>query len=304
MLTGKDSLDLQKAVYWVEDAWYDNGLNENIFDQEIKRYVSFCRTISESDWITYSGKDVHSVKSQAAAFVFMTDSIPIQVGDSLIWHLPFRYNYEDFTGEKDWSNMFVTTLMATGKGKCHSLSLLYKLIMNRLEEKCWLALAPNHIYIKAQTRQSGWYNIELTTGHHPTDAWIMASGYIHLDAVRNGIYMDTLSARQEIALCLVDLAQGYDRKYPDNDGTFVWECCETALKHYPNYINALLIRAELIARTYRSLSEEKSETARSLKKEMKQSYGCIHELGYRKMPEKMYKEWLSSLSRNKQENGN
>ena len=65
--------------------------------------------------------------------------------------------------------------------------------MDELGEKCWLALAPNHMYIKAKTQHIGWYNIELTTGDFPTDAWLMASGYIHLDAVRNGIYTDTLS---------------------------------------------------------------------------------------------------------------
>ena len=297
MLSGKDSLDLQRAVYWVEDAWYNNRLNESLFIEQIKQYADFCRIISESDWITYCGEDEQSVKKQAAVFAFITDSIPIQLGDSLLWHLPFKYNYEDFAGEKDWSNMFVSTLMQTRKGNCHSMPLLYKMIMNQLGEKCWLALAPNHMYVKARTRQSGWYNIELTTGDHPTDAWIMASGYIHLDAVRSGIYMDTLSALQEIALCLVDLAQGYQRKYPGNDGTFVWECCKTALKYYPDYINAMLIQADLMTKHYLAIPDKGSQTARTLKEEMNRAYTRIHESGYRKMPEKMYKEWLASLSR-------
>ncbi len=52
--------------------------------------------------------------------------------------------------KKLWSNMFVSTLIATGKGNCHSMPLLYKLIMDELGEKCWLALAPNHMYIKSK----------------------------------------------------------------------------------------------------------------------------------------------------------
>ena len=35
----------------------------------------------------------------------------------------------------------------------------------------------------------------------------MASGYIHTDAIRNGVYMKALNDKESIALCLVDLAQ-------------------------------------------------------------------------------------------------
>ena len=87
------------------------------------------------------------------------------------------------------------------------MPLLYKLIMDKLGEKCWLSLAPNHMYIKAWNKRAGWYNIELTCADFPTDAWLTASGYIHLDAIRNGIYMDTLSVQQSIALCLTDIVR-------------------------------------------------------------------------------------------------
>ena len=220
------------------------------------------------------------------------------MGDSVYYHLPFGYNADDFAGEKNWSNMFVSTLMATGKGNCHSMPLLYKLIMDELGEKCWLALAPNHMYIKAKTQHIGWYNIELTTGDFPTDAWLMASGYIHLDAVRNGIYTDTLSLKQSVALCLTDLAQGYMRKYGIGNRKFIEDCCNTTLKHYPNYINALLIKAELLTKQYRHLDNKECEEAKKLKEKMDDAYAHIHRLGYRKMPEEMYRKWLKSIKTN------
>lgn len=296
MLENKIPTHLHQAIFCVENAWYDGKLNHKKFNDLINGYANLCRMVSHSDIIHYSGEDEKSVKSQAAVFAFITDSIPILVGDSLIWHPPFQYNYKDFAGKKDWSNMFVSTLLATGKGNCHSMPLLYKLIMNQLGEKCWLALAPNHMYIKAKTRQSGWYNIELTTGHHPTDAWIITSGFIHLDAIRNRIYMDTLTVKEEIALCLVDLAQGYDRKYPENDGIFIEKCCRTALTYYPACINARLIQAEIMTRKYLKINDKESLVAQKLKDEMERAYTEIHRLGYRKMPEKMYREWLSNSS--------
>lgn len=186
--------------------------------------------------------------------------------------------------------MFVSKMMQTGKGNCHSMPLLYKLIMDKMGEKCWLSLAPNHMYIKAWNKRANWYNIELTCADFPTDAWLTASGYIHLDAIRSGIYMDTLSLQQSVALCLADLAQGFMHKYGIGDGTFIIECCDTTLKYYPNYINAVLIKAQIIAHHYQ---QEKSP---AIKKEMDQLYTQIHELGYRKMPKEMYLNWLYSLN--------
>ena len=95
------------------------------------------------------------------------------------------------------------------------------MIMDELKQDAYLSLAPNHIYIKVQNKRAGWYNIELTCGDFPTDAWLMSSGYIHIDALRNGIYMDTLSSKQAVALCLVDLAHGYRAKFGLQNGSFM-----------------------------------------------------------------------------------
>lgn len=296
MLGGAATISLEKAVFEVENAWHEARLDEKEFNDQIESYAGFCQSIGKSGLIKYSGKDAPSVITQGSVFAFMTDSIPMKFFNVIVIHPPFQYNYQDFAGQKDWSSMFVTTLMATGKGNCHSLPLLYKLIMNKLGEKCWLALAPNHMYVKAYTKQSGLYNLELTTGHHPTDAWIKSSGFIHLDAIRNSLYMDTLTQKEEIALCLLDLAQGYDRKNPGNDGLFVSECCQTILKYYPDCINARLIQAEMITKRYLAIKDKKSTAAKKLKEEMEQAYTEIHKLGYRKMSDNMYRKWLLSSS--------
>ncbi len=71
---------------------------------------------------------------------------------------------------------------------------------------CWLSLAPNHMYIKNRCSKIGWYNTELTSGEFPIDAWITTSGYIPLKAIQTGLYMDTLSNQQAIALCVLGLS--------------------------------------------------------------------------------------------------
>src|SRR5690606_11249719 len=102
-----------------------------------------------------------------------------------------------------------------------------------------------------KSKKWGWYNTELTSGEFPTDGWMKASGYITLNAIRNGIYMDTLSNKQSVALCVYDLAKGYISLTKNFTDGFVLNCCDLVLKHYPNNINTLILKAE----TLRSLSE-------------------------------------------------
>lgn len=290
MLDNDDTLDFKDAVFIVENAYYDNGLSKESYNNIIKFYTSLSNGIMISDSIVYSEKDRNVAMSQCAVFIFMTDSISINTNQDIIMHLPFLYNYEDFAGQQDWSNMFVSTLMQTQKGNCHSLPYLYKIIMDRLGYESHLALAPNHMYIKANNKKVGWYNIELTCGDFPTDAWYAASGYIHTDAIRNGIYMRALSDKEAVAMTLVDLAQGYQAKFGIEDGSFIIKCCNTALEHFPNYINAMLLKAEILTELYRESNDQE------LFSQMTELYANIHELGYRKMPQQMYTNWVNSLS--------
>lgn len=293
LLIDSKFINFKEAVFLTENAYYDGQIDSEAFNNAIHYYASICRGIMDSGNIIYAESDSLKAAAQCAVFVFMSDSIPIETNEGVVIHTPFQYNFDDFTGQKEWSSMFVSTLMQTKKGNCHSLPYLYKMIMDELGQPAYLSLAPNHIYIKANNKRVGWYNIELTCGDFPTDAWLMASGYIHTDALRNGIYMDTLSEEQSVALCLVDLAQGYQAKYGIEDGTFILKCCDTALSHFPNYINALLLKAETLTALYKE-SDRNAEAGQKMFAEMNEQYARIHKLGYRKMPQDMYLKWLRS----------
>lgn len=290
MLSDTNVFSVKKAVFSVENAYFENQLDEGSFDNVISAYTLLCKSIIASGNISYTEKDKNEADAQCATFAFMTDSLPVQINDEIIYHIPFQYNNEDFAGQKQWSSTFVSTLMQTQKGNCHSLPYLYKIIMNELGYESHLALAPNHIYIKANNKKVGWYNIELTCGDFPTDAWYAASGYIHTDAIRNGIYMRALSDKEAVAMTLVDLAQGYQAKFGIEDGSFIIKCCDTSLEHFPNYINAMLLKAEILTELYKESKDEK------LFSQMTELYTNIHNLGYRKMPQQMYSNWLNSLN--------
>lgn len=307
MLNGTIPLNFKRAVFVTENAYLNNAMDYQEFNSLISFYKSLCLQITKEHELLYKESDAETVKKYAAVFKFMTDSVQFLISDtSYFMSKPFRYDFEDFWGEKSWKKMFVTKLLETNTGNCHSLPMLYKILCEELGVKAYLAMAPNHTYIKLRTKRTGWFNTELTSGHFPIDAWIMASGYIHLSAIQNGIYMDTLSQKQSIAVCVTDLAKGYERKYPD-DLDFIERCAELAIQYYPLYTNALILKAETMKKRFEGMMKEAraeyatqvfdKPEAKALFDDMEKLYFHIYKIGYRMMPKEMYVSWLADLKR-------
>lgn len=306
MVTGKTNLDFKKAVFTVENAYVNNDFNYIRFEEEIQKLVEIIQLIKHSNPVDYFGSDKDAVITNASIFRVMTDTIPIILDSStFVVSYPCGYDFEDMWGQKEWLSTFVTKLLISKKGNCHSLPFLYKILAEELGVKAYLAFAPNHIYIKSNNTSSGWYNTELTSATFPVDAWIMASGYVHLDAIRNGLYMDTLSLQQSVAYCFLDLAQGYQKKFGKDNPDFVVKCCNKVLEYHSMNVNAMLTKAE--AQKYfidskmkeQELSNPKDmfsdKSIQNMYTEMEQIYVRLHQLGYRRMPEDMYMEWMGML---------
>lgn len=306
MLDGKKTLSFKDAVMATENAYFDGTLDIDQINKNIDFLTSLVKFSSSQELILYDAPDRDVIIKHAALFKVLTDTTSILLDSTHLYvHAPYTYDFNDMWGKKDWSKMFVSKLLITGDGNCHSMPYLYKILSEELGIPAYLSFAPNHIYIKLRSQKTGWYNTELTSATFPIDAWIIASGYVHLDAVRNGLYMDTLSLQQSVAYCLLDLAQGYQHKFGKSNPEFVLQCCENCLKFNPNNVNALLTKAE--AQKFYLDSESKQLKAKGTKEntnisvsramynDMEQTYIRLHQLGYRRMPEDMYAKWLGLL---------
>lgn len=302
MLLKRSPLDFKRAVFISENAFYGDSLKYENFIGTISSLSEICRKISTSVFLKdYNFSDSLKLKKNYAIFLLIKDTINLNgIGMQL---LPYTYDFEDNLGTKNWSSTFVTKLVNTGEGNCHSLPYLYKILANELNTEAYLSLAPNHLYLKHKSKSLGWYNTELTSGEFPTDAWIKASGYITIDAIRSGIYMDTLSQEQSVALCLYDLAKGYSVKNKINNDGFIIKCCDLVLKYYPHHINTIILKAETIKKLYLELSKE-GKTDESIKyyNEMQKLYMLGLKLGYREMPKEMYQAWINSTKNEKDKN--
>jgi hypothetical protein len=283
MLTGKQNVSFKKAVLSTENAYLDGKLDTTKVNKELNNLKHISLELVQNRFLYYPEKDKETVNKWASIFQVICDTIRIESAGRMYKYLPFRYDFNDVFGHTNSESLFVSKLLLTKSGNCHSLPYLYKILAEDLGVEANLALAPNHIYIKHKSIKDGWYNTELTSGIFPIDAWLMASGYIHIDAITNGVYMKALNNKESIAVVMLDLAEYYEKRYPNNDGEFVLKCCDAALSVYPNFAKALILKAE-------THKKQNIDT-----KELVKEYSHIHQLGYRNMPENMYLNWLVSL---------
>lgn len=316
MIEDGSKYNFKEAVFSVENAYLNGTLDTVSINKEIRTLTHLCNSVIQSRQLDYGEKDKEKVSKYAALFSVISQVIPVVINDTLYSYKPFSYDFEDVFGHEDITNLFVSKLLKTHKGNCNSLPYLYKILAEELGVSAHLALAPNHIYIKHHIQSVGWYNTELTTGIFPHDGWLMASGYIHLDAVTNGVFMKALNNKESIALTLVDLGQAYQRSFPDNDGSFILKCTQKAIETYPYFANAWILQAETHKKQFERIMVQKLTAninavlelpeAKALMDKMNEEYTHIHKMGYRAMPENMYLDWLMSLTteREKYENKN
>jgi len=290
MLTGKNPLSFKRAVFLSENAYMDNSLSYSAFDFSIKASASYCQRMAQNIPLNHPKEKPLGVNY--AIFQHITDTTKHIFGKDTFDFLPFRYDFNDFSGQKSWESMFVTKLLRERTGNCRSLPYYYKILADECGVEAFLALAPNHIYIKHRDvgqKKEGWqrrvYNIELTNGSFPMDGWLMASGYITLDAIRSGYYLDTLSRSQAVAMCLFDLGKAYERKFGKRD-EFVSRCVERVLAIHPANINALLLKTELLKDRYERTKQPADYEA------VEKHCSTLVANGYREMPLDMYLNWL------------
>lgn len=303
MLKGEKPLSFKRAVFITENAYVENQLSYEDFQKQIDALVKLTKAVASNDGLIYDKKDRKQVLYAGAIYRVMKDTLIFESPDKTVSFkkYPYTYDMDDFWGELEWTKMFVTKLLYDQTGNCHSMPALYKIIADELGIEAWLSIAPNHTYIKQWNDKTGWYNTELTTWRFPFDAELKYNSYIKTEAIAAGVYMDTLSRKETISYAITDLAQGYIKMFGYDDIETPVKWLDTALVYYPDYPNAMILKAELLKKEYEKRISENGEKnflnpkdpeLKSKFAELEQSYFKVHEVGYRRMPKEMYLNWL------------
>lgn len=302
---------VKRATFLIENAYFEEQQNYEDFDNLIKQAGDFIR-----EKMKELGYDQNSnLAKNFMLFKFFSDTLEIKSKN--LKHLPFKYDFDDYMGIEDWSKMFVSKLLATGKGQCNSLPRLYLILAEEIGAEAFLSSSPNHSYIKFRDEENYWYNVELTNGMFTTETFILQSGFIKSEALQNGIYMQTMSSEQLLAQVFVDFAQGYARKF-DYD-PMVKKIVDRALALYPNSITAHMMNSNYLTQHFEYATKQVGINPRDrndlqnirhypeivdLLNQVNAQYATIDNLGYEYMSPHDYEKWLASLKETKQQQDN
>jgi len=304
MLNGTVPMNLRDAVFSLENAYFGGTLEYNKYTKAIQELISTAQLKTQQDGYDWNNPLTRNVM----LFRVMADTLKIKQPskENTITSYPLRYDFDDFWGKNDWSKMFVSKLLSTKTGQCHSMPLLYLIMCEATNTNANIAYSPMHTYIKFKDPNNEWHNLELTNGHIVTDAFIVGSGYISAEALKNKIYMQPQTKKQIIQECLADLVLGYISKYGYDE--FTKQNISNILKNDPNFMQALLIKSNYETARFANVVEQVGKLpidtikihyprAYKLYEERNKIYKKIDDLGYRDMPADEYQKWLKSMDK-------
>lgn len=305
-----DSFSITKAVFTVENAWYNNTLSYSQLTRALQERAALVKQILQREKLSPKNNlainyGIQKMYAQANPFYSAKYKQTVQVP-------PFKYDFDDYRGEKDYSKMFVWKLLATGKGQCHSMPLAYLMIAEQLGAKASLSLAPQHSFIQFTGGNGKCVNFETTNGSLVSNAWLVQSGFITAQALQNKTYLDTLSTRKLYAQVMGDLLLGYLSKFPYD--AFAERLQQEILGINPRNLTALMVDAntktQAAMQQIKAAGSPKPEDLPSYPEayqawqQMQAAQDRVTALGYQDMPEEQYQQWLQTIEREKKRQAN
>lgn len=293
MYESNNPFSIKKAVFFVENAWHGDKLNYQNYENKIEAQSKILNSVIQKEKIP---EDDNLAKNYLIQSMFSQEAL---TEDSK--HKPYRYDFEDFMGEIDWTKMFVSKLLNTNTGQCHSMPLLYLILAEEINAKAWLSLAPEHSFIIFNDGKT-FFNFETTCGKVVSNEWLMQSGYITSAAIKNRLYLDTLGKDALTSTLIADLVMGYVTKFGYDD--FVNSMVDTILTIHPKSIQGQIFKADILTLETRTRLKQAGnpplesietfpEAYASYQALLKQ-YDLIDALGYIAIPKEKYTTWIKN----------
>lgn len=152
---------------------------------------------------------------------------------------PFQYDFSDPKGTQV-RNKLLPNYLASRKGNCVSMPLLFIVLGQELGIDVKAALAPEHVFVKYRDEAGNWFNLETTSTAKPTsDTSYREQAPMTDQAIAGGIYMRPLGRKETVTVMLGTLMQHYyaQRRYGQ-----VVAVANLVLERYPKSVDAILFR--------------------------------------------------------------
>lgn len=217
-------------VFAIENAYMGDSLDYGEYNEAIGYMVSALRHQAD----TYAGIE----PNKNMAMLRAVSSCYMEPNEANHGR-PFGYDMLP-TLHKGYPHYgLVTSLLKTGRGTCRSLPFLFKILADELGAEAYLALAPNHTFIRHQDANYQWWNFETTIGRYLPDIAIAELTEMRPMGISSGLYMTPLRGNQLMILCLSDLLYAYIHRTGRYSDSFIRRCYGVGLLFFPN--NPLLM---------------------------------------------------------------
>lgn len=313
-LNGLTPLSLTEAYYEVEKAFGNPYLSKDQYYSVIEESKAFI-----SQWMDQNNldkKNPEAVHYVIQKFIGSKLTIKIRKGtedviETTKTHFPFFYDFDDYKGEKDHRNFFVTKAFATGSGQCNSLPAVYLILAEQLGVQAYLSFVPHHALIMYRGNDGSWNNYEVTASTKLSSKWYKEWLHIKTTAIQSGIYLKPLNKREVVANLAIDLANGYVRKNGLYDIRLINDCIKTAENEFPrndnlyvhlmkNFKLSLMLEMEMDEQNIKDKDHiPKGSDADKFYKLLTDNEQLIFNLGYHKLPENIYNDLMDEHKENK-----
>jgi regulator of sirC expression with transglutaminase-like and TPR domain len=182
---------------------------------------------------------------------------------------PFAYDHTDPLGQSI-PNKLIATYLATRRGNCVSMPCLFLILADRLDLSVTFSTAPLHIFTRYTDEEGLTFNIEPTNGGQAfRDAWYVERMQISDRAVASGLYLRSLSRRENVALMATTVLEHLleQRRFPE-----ALALSEVILRHAPLDGYTMVIQATVCGEMLRDEFERKYRTPAEIPKPLMARY--------------------------------
>jgi regulator of sirC expression with transglutaminase-like and TPR domain len=211
------------------DDALDYGRAKLAFDQIIDPSLNVEAALAEIDRLASRASALAGVDASPVAKLSALRRVIYESGE---WNggRPFAYDHADPLG-RNVRNKLISTYLATRRGNCVSMPILFLIVGERMGLNLALSTAPLHMFLRHTEENGREINLEATSGGHPARTlWYRQNLPMRDRAIESGLYMRTLTRREAVAhmaSTVVDFLMG-ERRFQE-----AVEVAEVILEHYP-----------------------------------------------------------------------
>ena len=207
----------------------DYGRAKLAFDRIVDPSLNVDAALAEIDRLASRASALAGAGASPAAKLFALRRVIYEGGD---WNggRPFAYDHADPLG-RNVRNKLISTYLATRRGNCVSMPILFLIVAERMGLSLALSTAPLHIFLRYADESGREINLEATSGGHPARVeWYRQNLPMTDRAIESGLYMRTLTRREAVAHMATTIV---DFLLSESRFQEAIEVAEVILQHYP-----------------------------------------------------------------------